>query len=44
MAVEVGRLNEEIRQLFIEITREDMDEKIKHVLPIFLEKKIVKRV
>lgn len=31
MAVEVGRLNEEIRQLFIEITREDMDEKIKHV-------------
>ena len=31
MAVEVGRLNEEIRQLFIAITREDMDEKIKHV-------------
>lgn len=31
MAVEVGRLNEEIRQLFIEITREDMDEKIKGV-------------
>lgn len=31
MAVEVGRLNEEIRQLFIEITREDMDEKIKFV-------------
>jgi len=31
MAVEVGRLNEEIRQLFIEITREDMDEKIKSV-------------
>lgn len=31
MAVEVGRLNEEIRQLFIEITREDMDEKIKTV-------------
>lgn len=31
MAVEVGRLNEEIQQLFIEITREDMDEKIKSV-------------
>lgn len=31
MAVEVGNLNEEIRQLFIEITREDMDEKIKKV-------------
>ena len=31
LAVEVGRLNEEIRQLFIEITREDMDEKIKDV-------------
>ena len=31
MAVEVRRLNEEIQQLFIEITREDMDEKIKSV-------------
>lgn len=31
MAVEVGQLNEEIRQLFIEITREDMDAKIKEV-------------
>lgn len=31
MAVEVRKLNEEIRQLFIEITREDMDEKIKSV-------------
>ena len=31
MAVQVGRLNEEIQQLFIEITREDMDEKIKNV-------------
>lgn len=31
MAVEVKKLNEEIRQLFIEITREDMDEKIKSV-------------
>ncbi len=31
LSVEVGRLNDEIRQLFIEITREDMDEKIKTV-------------
>ena len=31
MAVEVRKLNDEIRQLFIKITREDMDEKIKKV-------------
>ena len=31
MAVEVGQLNEEIRQLFIEITREEMDAKIKEL-------------
>lgn len=31
LAVEVGKLNEEIRCLFIDITREDMDAKIKDV-------------
>ena len=31
LAVEVRKLNDEIRQLFIRITREDMDEKIKKV-------------
>ncbi len=31
MAIELGNLNEEIRTLFIDITREDMDSKIKDV-------------